>query len=154
MWRRRVYAEEQTGDQTGTGRTSKVTREVSAASIGSSKPVEIPVGRNIAVGAEKTACALPEIGNDHDICFVVSGASFQPRLPFAHVIGRSEICVSVSAPDLKAAEFVKQKEVDHACDRVGSVHSRGAILEDVHVIDQGEGYQVYVRAVVSSSGGQ
>src|SRR6266446_3429021 len=109
MWRRRVYAEEQTGDQTGTGRTSNVTREVPAASIDSSKPVEISVARNIAVAAEKTAGALPEIGNDHDICFVVSGAGFDPCFPLAHVIGRSEICVPVSAPDLKAAEFVNQK---------------------------------------------
>src|SRR6266436_6598472 len=123
MWRRRVCAEVQTGDQTGTARSSKVTREVSAASNDSSKPVEIPVARKIAVSAEKTACALPEIGNDHDICFVVSGAGFDPCLPVAHVIGRSEIGVPVSAPNLKAAEFVNQKEVDHACDRVGTIHS-------------------------------
>src|SRR6266478_8127944 len=123
MWRRRVCAEEQTGDQTGTGRSSKVTREVSAASIDSSKPVEIPVTRKKAVSAEKTACALPEISNDHDICFVVSGAGFDPCLPFAHVIGRSEICVPVSAPDLQIAELMNQKEVDHAGDRVGTIHS-------------------------------
>src|SRR6266478_3260890 len=118
MWRRRGYAEEQSGDQTGTGRTSKVTREVSAASIDSSKPVEIPVARKIAVSAEKTACALPEIGNDHDIGLIISRASFDPCLPFAHVIGRSEICVPVSAPDFQTAELMNQKEVDHAGDRV------------------------------------
>src|SRR5215472_9930684 len=106
MRRRRVCAEEQTGDQTGPGRTCNVTREVPAASIGSSKPIEISVARNIAVGAEKTACALPKIGNDHDIGLVISRASFNPCLPLTHVIGRSEICVPVGATDFQAAEFV------------------------------------------------
>ena len=151
MWRRRVYAEEQTGDQTGTGRTSNVTREVSAASIGSSKPVEIPVARNIAVAAEKAACALPEIGNDHNIGLIVAGASFQPRLPFTHVIGRSEIRVAVSATDFQAAEFVDQEEVDHASDCVGSVDGRGAILQNVDVIDHRKGYEVNVRTIASPS---
>ena len=100
-----------------------MTREVSAASIDSSKSVEIPVTRKKAVSAEKTACALPEIGNDHNIGLVVSGAGFDPCFPFAHVIGRSEICVPVSAPDFQTAELMNQKEVDHAGDRVGTIHS-------------------------------
>src|SRR5260370_6815249 len=124
MWRRRVCAEEQTGDQTGTGRTSKVTREVSAASIDSSKPVEIPVTRKKAVSAEKTACALPEIGNDHNIGLVVSGAGFDPCLPFAHVIGRSEICLPVSAPAFPTAELMNKKQFYHPSDRFGTLHTR------------------------------
>src|SRR4029077_9847118 len=154
MWRRRVYAEEQTGDQTGTGRTSNVTRKEPAASISSSKPVEIPVARKIAVSAEKDAGALPEIGNDGDIRLCRPGAGFDPCFPPAHIVGCPEIRVPVSAPDLQAAEFVDQEEVDHTSDGVGAVHSRGAILKNVHVIDHRKGYQVNVRAVVSPSGGQ
>src|SRR5215467_14461815 len=99
MWRRRVCAEEQTGDQPETHEPSKVTGEVPAAIIEPAKASEIPVGRNVTVTAEKATGALPEIGNDHDIGLVIAGAGFQPRFPFAHVIGRTEICVSVSAPN-------------------------------------------------------
>src|SRR4029077_17866846 len=149
MWWRRVYAEEQTGDQTGTGRTSNVTRKEPAASISSSKPVEIPVARKIAVSAEKAAGALPEIGNDDDISLVISGAGFDPCFPLAHIVGCPEIRVPVRAPNLQTAEFVDQEEVNPTSDRGGAVHSRGAILKNVHVIDHRKGYQVNVRAVVS-----
>src|SRR4026209_1295276 len=146
MWRRRVCAEEQTGDQTDTREPANVAREISAAIIKSAKANEIPIGRNIAVTAEKATGALPEIGNDHDIGLVISRAGFNPCLPLAHVIGRAEICVSVSAPNLQATEFVNQEEVDHAGNRVRSVHSRGAILEDVHVIDHREGDETNIYA--------
>ena len=126
--------------------TSKAARKVAAARIKSAKSVEIPVGGNIAVTAENATEALPEIGNDHDVSFVVSGAGFDPCLPLAHLIGRSHVCISVSAPNFQAAEFVDQEEVDHAGDRVGSIHSRGAIFKDVNVIDHRERYQVNVRA--------
>src|SRR5436305_6095294 len=151
MWRRSICAEEQAGNQTATHEPSIVARVVSAAVIEPAKANEIPVGRNVTVAAEKTAGALEEIGNDHDISFVISGAGFQPCFPLAHVIGCPKICVPVSAADLQAAEFVDQEEVDHACDRVRAVHSRGAILEDVNVIDHGEGYQVNVRASAKPS---
>jgi hypothetical protein len=49
---------------------------------------------------------------------------------------------------------VDQKEVDHAGDSVGAIDSRGAILQDVDVIDHGEGYQVNVRTSASASAGQ
>ena len=47
-----------------------------------------------------------------------------------------------------------QKEVDHTSDRVGAVHSRGAILEDVHVIDHGKRKQVNVHASAGSGSAQ
>src|SRR5438445_7319686 len=99
MRRRCAVAEEQTGDQTATATTAIVTREVSAARIKTAKGVEIPVARNIAVATENTTGALPEIGNDHDVGFIVSGAGLDPCLPFAHVIGSAQVRVSVSAPD-------------------------------------------------------
>src|SRR5437764_14670194 len=106
MWRRGIRAEKQTGNQPETCEPTIVARLVSAAIIKSAPLSEIPVGRNITVAAEKTPGALPEIGNDHDIGFIIAGARFDPRLPLAHIIGRSQICVSVSAPDLQTAEFV------------------------------------------------
>src|SRR5262249_34207482 len=132
MWRRGVCAEEQTGDQTNTHEPSNVTGEIAAPPIQSAKPSEIPVRRKKAVGTENATGPLPEIGNDHDIGLVVSGASFDPSFPFTHIIGCAEIGVAVSAPNLQATEFVNQEEVDHASDRVRSVHCRRAILEDVN----------------------
>src|SRR5262245_41654493 len=123
MWRRSVCTEKQARDQPDPDKPSNVAREIAAAIIKSAKANEIPIGRNVAVAAEKATGALPEIGNDHNIGLVISGAGFQPSLPLAHVIGCSEIGVAISTPDLQATEFVDQEEVDHASDRVRSVDS-------------------------------
>src|SRR6266550_8804772 len=120
--------------------------EVAAARVKATEGYKKAVGRDVAVTTEHAIKALPEIGNDHDISFVVPGAGFDPALPLAHFIGRSQVCISVSAPNLQAAEFVDQEEVDHTGDRVRSIHSRGAIFKDVNVIDHRERYQVNVRA--------
>src|SRR5213079_1825273 len=66
---------------------------------------------NVPVAAEETAGTLPEIGNDHNVGLVITGAGFQPCFPLAHVVGRSQVCVPVTAPDLQPAKFVDQKEV-------------------------------------------
>src|SRR5215467_4349194 len=135
MWRWRVCAEKQGRDQTATASTAVVTREVSATGIKTAKGVEIAIARYIAVTTKEAARTLPEIGNDNDIGFVVACAGLDPCFPLTHVIGSAEICVPVSTSDFQTPEFVNQKEVNHAGDRVRPVHSRSAILEDVHVID-------------------
>src|SRR6266481_2750939 len=88
------WAEEHTGKQPTPLHTP---REIAAARVKSAKWNKEAVTRKVAVGAENATGALPEIGNDHDISFVVSGAGFDPCLPLAHVIGRSQVCISVSA---------------------------------------------------------
>src|SRR5206468_3711438 len=94
------------------------------------------------------------IGNDHDISLVIAGAGFDPCLPLAHLIGGSEVCVPVSPPNLESTEFVYQKEVDHTRYGVRAIHSRGAILEDVDVIDKGEGNQVNVVTAANPAAAQ
>src|SRR5439155_1491739 len=47
-----------------------------------------------------------------------------------------------------------QKEVNHAGDGVGAVHRRGAVLQDVDVIDHGKRNQVNVHASAESDGVQ
>src|SRR5206468_2945763 len=101
----------------------------------------------IPVTAKDAAGTLPEIGNDHNVGLVITRAGFQPRLPFAHIIGRSQVRVPITAPDLQAAKLVYQKEVDHTCHRIGAIHSRRAILQDVDVIDHREGKEVNVRTL-------
>src|SRR5439155_2277507 len=51
-------------------------------------------------------------------------------------------------------ELVDQKEVNHAGDGVGAVHRRGAVLQDVDVIDHGKRNQVNVHASAESDGVQ
>src|SRR5882724_12504446 len=127
MRRRIAVAEKQSGNQTA---TLNATREIAAAVIKSAKRNKEAVGRNVAVATEQASSALIEIGDHHDVRLVIASAGFQPRFPFTHIIGRSHVCVPVRATDLQTAEFVDQEEVDHASDRVGTVDSRGAILQN------------------------
>src|SRR6266496_5160260 len=126
-------------------------REIPAASFKSAKRNKEGVPRKVPVTAENSAGTLPEIGDHHNVCLVITGAGFQPCLPLAHLIGCSEVCVPVRTPDFEPAEFVNQEEVDHTGDRVRAVHSRGAILKNVHVIDHRKWYQVNVRTSAESS---
>src|SRR6266496_1733422 len=106
---------------------------------------------NVPVTAEEAAGTLPEIGNDHNVGLVIAGASFQPRLPLSHIVRRSEVCVPVTAPDLQATELVDQKEVDHAGNGIGAIHSRRAILQDVDVVNHHEGKEVDIHSLASPS---
>src|SRR5205823_4509034 len=108
------------------------------------------VSRQVPVRTEKAASTLPEIGDDNDIGLVISRPGFDPCLPFAHVVGCSEICVPITAPDLESTELVDQKEVGHAGDRVGAIHRRRAILQDVDVINHWKRNQVNVHAAAES----
>src|SRR5204862_5301007 len=120
--------------------------EIRAATFKTAPENRLPrIAADITVAGKYTAKTLPEIGNDHDIGLVIAGAGFQPCLPFAHLIGRSHVCVPVGAINLQPTEFVEQKEVDHTGYGVRTVHSRRAVLQNVDMIDQREGTQVNVR---------
>src|SRR5262249_58007501 len=80
------------------------------------------IRREVPITAEEAAGPLPEIGDDHNLRPIVSGAGFDPCLPLTHVIRRSQVRVSVAAPNLESADLVDQKEIDHAGDRVGAVY--------------------------------
>src|SRR6476659_8222278 len=102
---------------------------------------------NVPIAAEEASSPLPEIGNDHNVGLVVAGASFQPRLPLSHIVRRSQICVPVTASNFQATEFVDQKKVDHAGDRVGAIYSRRAILQDVDVVNHHEGKEIDIHSL-------
>src|SRR5947207_1406663 len=53
---------------------------------------------NVPVAAEKASSTFPEIGNDHNVGLTITRAGFEPRLPLTHIVGRSQVCVSVAAP--------------------------------------------------------
>src|SRR6266516_8224468 len=134
--------------------TLNTARKITAARIKSSKRNEETVARNIPVTAEDPVEALPEISDHNDVSLVVAGAGLDPCVPLTHLIGRSQIGVAVLRSYFQTTELVKQEEVDHARDSIRSVHSRSAILEDVHVIDHRKRYQVNVRACTAPGGTQ
>src|SRR5262249_51390976 len=87
-----------------------------------------------------------------DVGLVIARASFDPGLPLTHVVGSAHVCVPIRSANFQTAEFMHQEEVNHAGDGVGTIHSRGAILQDVHVINHRKWYQIDVRAAAKSSG--
>src|SRR5207244_2696642 len=107
-------------------------------------------GKRVCVTGKKTVAAedgspIVGIGNDHDIGLVIPRAGNHPRLHLARVIGGAQIRVADTAADLETAEFVSQKNVDHTCHRIGAINGRGAILQDVDVIDHRKGNEVDVH---------
>src|SRR5205814_10602255 len=99
---RPVRAEKHTREQ---AEVANATEEKPAALIESSKGNKESIGRNVTIRAEETTGALPEIGDNKNICLVISGASYQPCLPLAHVIGCSQVRIPISATNLQATEF-------------------------------------------------
>src|SRR5712692_9918285 len=80
-------------------------RKVPAAVIESPKRYLKPVTGELPVRAEEAAGAFPEIGNHHNVGLVVSRAGFYPCLPFAHVVGGTQVCVPVAPPNLQPTEL-------------------------------------------------
>src|SRR4030095_17057426 len=62
----------------------------------------------------------------------------QPRSPPRRFVGGPKIGVADAAANLKAAELVSQKDVDHTCHCVAAINSRGAILQDIDGIHHWE----------------
>src|SRR5204862_2861136 len=114
------------------------------ASIKSTPIKCLRVTGDFAVATEDSS-PIVGIGNDHDIGLVISRAGNHPRLHLARVVGRAQIRVADTAADLETAEFVSQKDVDHTCHRIAAIKSRGAILQDVDVIDHWERNQIDVH---------
>src|SRR6266566_9323886 len=107
---------------------ANAAREIAAAIIEPTKRYLKPIAGNVPIPAEDTTEPLPEIGNDHDIGLVIARAGFDSSFPLAHLVGSSQVCISVSGPNLQATEFVDQEKVHYTRDRVRTVHGRRAIL--------------------------
>ena len=121
------------------------TGSIAATAISTAKRYRVPVASKVAVTAENGR-PIVGIGNDQDVGFVISRACLQPCLYFARIIGSSHVGVSIRASDLEAAEFVYQDDVEHTRNRVGSINSRSAILQNFDAVDHREWNQVDVHA--------
>src|SRR6266446_8534797 len=122
-----------------------LTGFIAAAPITAAKSYRLGIASKVAVTAEN-GLPIVGIGNDKDVGFVISRACLQPCLCFAPIIGSSHVGVSPRASDLEAAEFVYQDDVEHTRNRVGSVNSESAILQNFDAIDHREWNQVDVHA--------
>src|SRR4029077_11479015 len=110
-----------------------------------STPIKrIRVPGNAAVAAVD-GCPIVGIGNDYNIGLVISRAGNHPRLHLPRVVGGAQIGVADAAANLKTAELVSQKDVDHTCHCVAAINSRGAILQDIDVIDHWERNEIDVH---------
>src|SRR5438045_9137767 len=112
--------------------------------IESAPRILVRVTGNVAV-ATVDGSPIVGIGNDHDIGLVISRSGNHPRLELACVIGGAQVRVANTASNLQTTEFVFQKDVDHTGHRIAAVNSRGAILQDVDVIDHGEANEIDVH---------
>jgi hypothetical protein len=64
-----------------------------------------PVAGKFTVAAEDVG-PIVEIGNHHDVGFVISHAGFDPALQFTCVVGRAHVRIPNTASDFKTTEFV------------------------------------------------
>src|SRR6266576_6478369 len=104
MWQRSVHAElrrtsgvkEQFRDQAEI-KGANYAGEIPAADIEATPGNLKSVTGNVPVAAEEATGTLPEIGNDHYVRLVVACAGFDPCLPLAHLIGGSQVCISVTS---------------------------------------------------------
>src|SRR5207237_2683721 len=116
-------------------------REILASSIKSAPRILVRVTGNVAV-ATVDGGPIIGIGNDHDIGLVISRSGNQPRLELACVIGGAQVCVANTASNLQTTEFVFQKNVDHTRHSIAAINGRGAILQNVDVINHWEGNEI------------
>src|SRR5882724_8459633 len=121
-----------------------LARFIGAAAIAPAKGYRLRVTGNIAVGAVNGPLIVG-IGNDKDVGLVISRTCYQPCLCFARVIGGAQVRVADTAADLETAEFMFQKNVDHTRHRIAAINGRGAILQDVDVINHWERNQIDVH---------
>src|SRR5215475_13018803 len=143
MWRRRVRAEKQPRYQPEGVIVNRPGKK-QTATIKSTPIKHVRITGNAAVAAVDGS-PIVGIGNDYNIGLVISGAGNHPRLHLPRVVGGAQIGVADAAANLKTAELVSQKDVDHTCHCVAAINSRGAILQDIDVIDHWERNEIDVH---------
>src|SRR5438552_9138261 len=150
MGRRRVSTKKQRRDQSKAVWSLVVKRaddagKIPTAIIKSAPRKLVRVTGNVAITTIDGG-PIVGIGNDHDIGLVISRPGNHPRLELACVIGGTQVRITNAASNLQTTEFVFQKDIEHTGDRIGAVHSRSPILENVDVIDHRKWNQIDVHA--------
>src|SRR6266566_1770399 len=150
MGRRRVSTKKQLRDQSKAVWSLVVKRaddagKIRAAIIKSAPRILVRVTGNVAV-ATVDGSPIVGIGNDHDIGLVISRSGNHPRLELACVIGCAQVRIANTASNLQTTEFVFQKDIEHACHRIAAINGRGAILQNVDVINHWERNEIDIHS--------
>ena len=131
MWRRRLRAEKQARNQ---AERSDGAGEICTARIKSAPANSVRITANETV-AIVDGGTIVKIGNDHDIGLIISHTSFEPTFPLGCIVGGTHVCVPIAASDLKPSKSVHQKDIDHTGYCVATIKGRGAVFQDVDVIN-------------------
>src|SRR6266480_208114 len=151
MRRRRVPTKKQLRNQSKALRSLGVAEraddagKIETAIIKSAPSILVRVTGNVAITTVDGG-PIVGIGNDHDIGLVISRPGNHPRLELACVIGGAQVGVANTVSNLQTTEFVFQKDVEHTSHRIAAINGRSAILQNVDVINHGEGNEIDVHA--------
>src|SRR5438552_132422 len=151
MGRRRVPTKKQLRDQSKASEWrlwvaewADEARKIPTAMIESAPSVLVRVTGNVAV-ATIDGGPIVGVGNDHDIGLVISRAGNHPCFRLACVIGGAQVRIANTASDLQTTEFVFQKDIEHTGHRIAAINGRGAILQDVDMINHWKGNEIDVH---------
>src|SRR5207248_6164612 len=88
----------------------------------------------------KNGAAVIVLGIDNNIRLIIAGAGEQVHVEFVLIVRGAEVRVAIAAKELETAELVLVIHVEHPGDRIGAVNSRGAVFQNVDVINQSDRY--------------
>src|SRR5205823_11077169 len=111
---------------------------------------KVSVGGNVPVAAVDGG-ALVHHSVNNNVRLVVTGAGKEVCSLFALIVRGAEIGVAVAGINFEAAKPVDQPNVKHTTDRVTAVNGRGAVLQNVDVINQSKWKQVEVHCTTEES---
>jgi hypothetical protein len=108
--------------------------EVTATEINAA-PIEIiGITRDINVARIERG-PIVKLGIHNNVRLIVPSTGEQVRSFFTRVIGRAKIGVAIAGLNFDGSKLVDQPNVEHTGDRVRTVNSGSAILQDVDVVN-------------------
>src|ERR1700730_3125861 len=122
------------------------TSVILTAEICAAKLFEVTVMRDIRV-AREDGSPIVKLRIDNNVRLVVAGAGENVRSVFGCVVGESKIGVARARIHFNPTKFVDQPNVKHARHRIGAANRRGAVFQDVDVVDQSNWERVDVDGI-------
>src|SRR5205814_4319439 len=106
-----------------------------AAAVSAAIQVLVRVVRNLGI-ARINGRRVVNSRVNHDVGFVVTGTCEQVARFFTAIVGETKVRVAIAGVNLQTTEAMDQEDVDHAGHSLGAVNRRGAVFQDVDVVDQ------------------
>src|SRR4029077_9505281 len=124
----------------------KVARPI----IRTTKAGKVSVGGNVPVAVVDCG-TIVHLSVNNNVRLLVSSAGEEVCPLFTLIVGGAEIGVAVAGINFETAKPVDQPNVNHTTDRVTAVNGRGAVLQNVDVINQPKWKQVEVHCTTEKS---